>query len=644
MAGLGLTGVGFAAQPDFEPRAQAATPAPVATALTVFNAATLPDSVTLARRMEPAAVALGQEAETHLTLTGHSDAGCLGIPGSPVDAIIVFDISTSAGIGPGSNWEHTSALTQALLDQLDEGVYRALEAPPETSQIGLVGSQTGTQGPEPFLVQPLTSDFALLRTQAGLLSPSGDTDVAAGLLLAASELAKTSDGRARAIVLMLHDNAPINPNTQAALNQVAEQGIPVHVIVNSLNQAPEQQITAELAAQMAPVAGIYLDPTPQQLRELFVAVSGGDISIAARVLLTEIFLPAGTAELPGMLDTFGQIRTDEVRWTFDIRNDETLDLGYRWRLAGAGNLSIQSNMAWLDCNGHLYTSFDGFEGTPMPAGTPVSITAQPTDTSLVSTPTPGPTRTPTGGGVVGKDDGGGLWGWVTPAITALSANPAWLWLLLIPLVLWLLWLLWRWWRNRKVEKITRPPDVHGDPPPQEPQPVKELKPGDLTDLWQPSPGDKLLAEDGSGRELRLWASPAAATLRSALAAGQEGALDLDLNTRENAPIAGAVLAFELQEEINPLLARTDRWYRARLRSLTVERNVKPGLQRQAYRLLLDQVEALARRFQAREVYSALPDEDIRSLLEAKGYLTRTGAGVDSAQHYKDLTPASGNPG
>ncbi|MEI7846132.1 MAG: hypothetical protein WCK35_10045, partial [Chloroflexota bacterium] len=65
------------------------------------------NSLKLERKISPEQFTAGELVNVALALRGENAQGCFGIPGKPIDAMLVFDISTSAGVGPLSNWEKT---------------------------------------------------------------------------------------------------------------------------------------------------------------------------------------------------------------------------------------------------------------------------------------------------------------------------------------------------------------------------------------------------------------------------------------------------------------------------------------------------------------------------------------------------------
>ena len=275
-----------------ESRQDAATPTPIA----IIQPHSVANVVSVTRTLSESNS--GATAQLRLSAVARPD-GCYGIPAAPVDLAFLIDTSSSAGQGPGSNWEHTAATLHALLGQLEQSpVYADPHSPPVSSQASLVSSQTGTLGPEPVLLQPLTMDFSLLRNQLGSIQPSGDTELAAGLGVALNELAQASPERAKAVALVLHDNKAIDDSLRLAIEEAVAQDVAVFLVVNSRNIIPADVLTEPLATELVPADHVFIDPTPEALRELFVAATGGDANLAAKaVQIAELFQPADAIQI-----------------------------------------------------------------------------------------------------------------------------------------------------------------------------------------------------------------------------------------------------------------------------------------------------------------------------------------------------------
>ncbi len=274
---------------------------------------------------------------------------------------MVFDISSSAGIGPGSNWESTVAFTRQLLDSLSQQVARDLQTL-QPSRVGLITSRTVATGTIPLLHQPLTTDYEIVRAALGNIATGGDTDIAAGTQLAADTLAKASAaGRTQAIVLMLHDNVPLTKAALETIGKVRDRGIAVYLVANPRNIQKENQITAAVAAQAVPQDNFFNDPKPEDLRRLFILATAGDLQAAARNFrLVEEWNPAGGVELSDVTGPGGRVEKNRVLWDIPrIGKGETIEIGYKVRaLSGLAEqaLRLGSGSAGIDCNGYLFNN------------------------------------------------------------------------------------------------------------------------------------------------------------------------------------------------------------------------------------------------------------------------------------------------
>lgn len=358
----------------------------------------LTEPVSIERRLDPPDLTAGRETRVTLRLRGTESEACQGIPGRPADVFLMFDVSSSAGLGPGSNWEGTLAFTRALLDSLSQPIALDLQTV-QTSQVGLITSRTVATGTVPLLQQPLTADYEALKADLGNIAVGGDTDIAAGVQLAAAELMKAPAlGRERVIVLMLHDNVPLTEAAITAIGDVRNQGIAVYMVANSQNIAPENQITAELAARAVAPQDFFPDPEPTDLRRLFIRVTAGDPEAAVRAFrLVETWSPAAAVELTDVTGPGGRVERNQALWDIPrLGRGETIEIGYTVRVhSGAADPSLQVGLgaAGIDCNGYLFSTFleGGIGVAPGPTATPLVMALN----TPAPTPTPTPTVTPT---------------------------------------------------------------------------------------------------------------------------------------------------------------------------------------------------------------------------------------------------------
>lgn len=589
------------------------------------------DTVEFTHTVDPAGLNPGAKTSGNVRLVGKSNTACEGIPKRPVDTMLVFDISTSAGMGPGSNWDRTVSLTLQLLNSLGKPIYSTPTTPPDLSRTALIVSQTGSLGPEPLLLQDLTHDHNLLHNTVSQLTPTGDTDIAAGVMLALEKLKAAKDPlREQAIILMMHDNVPLNPATEAAIKEADSQKIPVYMIVNDLNLKPEQSITREQAAKMIPPERLVLKPDTASLRTLFLDMTDGSADLAARSLSLRLnILPAGQVDLLSADGPNGQIHGDQVEWLIDdLRVGETVNLNYDMRVRPtAGNsLNFQAEMNWIDCSGVPVLGV-------MPLGVPINVqpitTLAPavgvTPASSEVTPTPatavGSISTPTAG---------------YPAPSGLipicsfpfgNCNDWYCYLLfLLPLLL-LLFLFIMWRRRRRPEKIggvpLRPLSQPALTPPPSTAPVRRVpEGGPMYEKWDTQ---ERTGPGGQTIFLRTRSNPPTHTeLVAALRKGEPARLVARVDPRvlntSNREIGSAALELHSTKTLDPITGMSRSATYAELQSLEVDnawRRKKIG------QLLLSTLEQNAALYQATYIEGVVQDQDdFRPLLlffEKMGY-------------------------
>lgn len=565
----------------------------------------VPESLRV-ERGEPAVLEPGQEAVVTFSLNGEMLAACKGIPGRPVDMMLVFDTSASAGMGPGSNWARTVELTEALADYLARPVYRHSTAAPEASRVGIIGSRTGVLGPEPVLLQPLTDDYGLLRSQIAGVTPGGDTDLTAGIRMAVEELAKVRNDRAQAIVLVLHDNVAVDESLKNAVREVQGRGIPVYVVVNSLNIPPEKQLTRDIAAQLVPIDRIYLDPTPETLYDLWIQATEGDPSLVAKsILVVETFDPA-LIQVFEVRGPNGRIEAGQVVWDIpNLASDETVELSYRFRLspAAAGVIVLQAGVFWLDCNGYpqsisLTGQGDIKPATPTPTTAPVVLTPYERPPSTVPLfPSP-----PEGSGSISVEVRFRFWWLLIP-------------ILLLPLIAWIAGRLWI--SRRPPPRPSQPPPGKRPPvpPPQPSRPPRRLMEGGrpLEQDWATE-----AVNDRSGHPLKRRFRPPVEEVQTLLQSGHSAELTLRIDEGDR-EIGSARMLIEAVEEFNPLTGHKERWYRAKVAEIRLGKlHQECGVEG----LILEQLEQLALQCGAREIVLSAGSEYVRPLIDAKGYQSR----------------------
>lgn len=468
----------------------AAQPLPQATTATSLPTAL--DVIQIQRTIAPP-LTPGQASTVTLRLTGKENGACLGMPQKPVDAMFVIDTSSSAGMGSGSNWEHTQQLTQQLIDLMSLPIYQTLVIT-QQSRIGLVTIQLGQTGSESKLLSPLTDQYQQLRDKIASVTPNGDTDVSDGIKIAAAELSKAQPNHAQAMVLILHDSVAVSDRTIAAVKDLANKNIAVYVVVNP-ERITKDALTQEKAQELAPKR-IFMDPQPADLRQLFILAGEGDPKQAARLLNIKEQVNATTNIMLSVPNLNGQISDKTITWNLPaINRGEPIDVNYQIQVqaGSSGEVTFANRIDYIDCNGVPFTqgTVNGqtvqiVAAPPSPASTVVVLTYAPTPigASVTTAPPtqPLPTRerspTPTHDTRIVFPP---PWPW-----------PWWFWLLLlIPLLLLLLWLLSRLFRRPApppppIRRSEPEPQIEPFDPQAPPSWIKNFNRGDpLSETGQP---------------------------------------------------------------------------------------------------------------------------------------------------------------
>jgi len=319
---------------------------------------TVPGAITISKTVSPEALIAGSKANVIIRLTGRTLAECLGLPGKPADVLLVIDNSTSAGDeSPESNWTATRSLVQALLDQFSQTIYAQRDRPGQ-SRLGIVTTRAGVRGPEPWLQVELTDDLSKLRSEFAKVTTGGDSNIADGIGLAGEVLALTAPDRAKAILIIAHDNVPI-PNAFPAVQEVS-RSVPIYLLVNSKNLPPSEQITAEQATQLVGAGRFFIDPKQSDLRKLFVEMTEGDpTAAAAYVRVVDSWAPSEMVYISDISGPGGRIEGGRAVWDIPrIRADEAIDLKYTVTIGPmAEGKRVQSllSASLVDCNGFWHS-------------------------------------------------------------------------------------------------------------------------------------------------------------------------------------------------------------------------------------------------------------------------------------------------
>lgn len=387
------------------PPVMAQTPTPPLTPTVTSTPTPVPDSapvrLLLTAQSTPNPMIGGETARVDFTLSAIQEAGatCYGIPRDPLDLFFVVDNSGSAGNGSGSNL----ALTRRWLDSFITLAEQQTPAgtPPQRSRIGLAASRVGAGGTE-ILWQTLSEDYAALRAALEGLPGGGDTELAAGIRQVTTALQQRARPNARQVlVLMLHDRLPLTEATFSAVTEARQAGIEVYLFANSLNLSSEQVIDASLAQPIAEGDYFLSDPSVEDLRYIFVRMTGGSVNaLAQNVALTILTTPDGFRR--PQLTPSGLVVTDTISWLVpQLTARENAELACQGDVgplsARDGQMTLNALMTYQDCNGASRTQEAALVlraqepvatvTPPPPSPTPSPITRA-TDDAVTSTPRP----------------------------------------------------------------------------------------------------------------------------------------------------------------------------------------------------------------------------------------------------------------
>lgn len=409
----------------------------------------VPESLTLSKDPESLFLRAGDNATINIILSGASPEVCQGIPGRPLDIMVVFDRSTSAGVGSDSNLEYSKQTLINLLDNLEQPVYTNLDDQPGRSRMGLITSSVDPTGAIPLLEQELTDEYALLREKIEIIEPAGDTELEESIDLAVEAIANTTNKHAKAILLMLHDDVQLDEETVTSIALARQAGIEVFMLVNPLNIESDQIGAEEAAGMVGERNSFFLQPgagpsETRLLRDLFIRASEGLEGTSARVLrLTDSIEPSGILEITNS-GSGTLVNGNHIVWEIiEIPVGEEVRLAYEVQLpanAGPAGAEIDSDLIFIDCNGYLQESVTTQQPvdvgpTPTPTAT-LTPTPIPTPVGIFVEPTLGPTPTHEGPGLIERVVP------TSPGRAFCSSSIWWLPALLLPLLVLLLWYLY----------------------------------------------------------------------------------------------------------------------------------------------------------------------------------------------------------
>lgn len=501
--------------------AQVLEPTPVPPELTPVAPAQ-PDSIQMQRQVQLGdSLQPGEEVQFTFLLQGHALAGCFGTPLKPVDAVVLLDTSPSAGVAaPGSNLERAQVILRSLWTQMDQPIFRSADdTQPVLSRLGIVTVDTGVTAPEISVRLPLTHSLSAIQMTIDSLQNGADSSFDVGLQRAADLLAET--GRAEAtpvLIILLHDSFFATQEAVVGLARQAAESAEVFVIGNTLNIRAEERLSGEVAESLTVPDHVFIDPSAEDLRRLFVLASGSNDSIASRgISVFDEITPTNLIDAPFGIGSNGRVNGSQVVWDIsEVISEEHVTLQYRFRVRpdAEGLLSASSGALYLDCNGFVQTGGDllgrPLDGVSFQIGTPVPTTS------------PSPSISPTPTDVAPDADVPLVPGDVdisVPEVNPPSPRlffgfPWWvLGLLLLLLLLALAWLFWRWLR--------RPPAIPQSPRAQPSAPTLSTR--RYVGPQAASNGEQIEPGRATNNEVLLEQLRSAQVFRGRIVTGQSGA-------------------------------------------------------------------------------------------------------------------------
>jgi hypothetical protein len=412
----------------------------------------------------------------------------------------VIDTSPSAGIPqPGSNLHQAQTILRSLWAQMDQPVYAAADDPaPLRSRLAIATIDVGVANAMVNLRLPLTDTTTAIEAAIAGLTTGADSSFDTGIDTAAQHLAENSrPGAEPVLIILFHDSFfALQNEVQAAAQRALAGNARVFVIGNRVNIRPEERVGPEQTLPLVASPGdVYLDPTAQDLRRLFVSASGSDETVAARgISAFGEFIPAGMGAIIGQSAGGERISDSAVRWQIDqVRRGEQTAVQFDFRVndIATGQLNIASRVIGLDCNGFPFAIEDASGAPSLSASvaTPTLEGAQPPDPYDSGLP-PDTGGRSTGGS--GENFGGGGWG-----IGGLVL-PSWLWWLLLTLiVLLLIWWLLAWLRRKSAAERRTPPPI--------PKPTLPTGPTPSLEAARKTTGNVIIPGAASQQEAELRA-------------------------------------------------------------------------------------------------------------------------------------------
>lgn len=393
-----------------------------------------PQFIEIASSLQPS------DGEIHgiVSLTPLALDGCFGIPGRPVDMMVLIDTSPSAGIPtPGSNFGRSQEILKSLWAQMNQMVcYGERAETCEPSRLGIVTVDPGVRNIEVNMRLPLTYTTTAIETAIDHLQNGADSGFDVGVEATAQMLKKTGrSSAAHAIVLLLHDSFFLSQSSVSEAINRASKHAQIFVIGNTLNIREAEQVTEELARQIAGISDVVIDPSPEELRRLFLKASGSEPGVLGRNIWVSVEL-SSEGEVEVVDAAGGEVAENKIQWYIPTLYEHPKELQFQLRVpiestTAQEKIRVSVTMTGIDCNGFRFSLSNLTEKEVNISGPGVLPTA--TDTPLASTVSP--TVSPTPAFVL------------SPSEEPAKSSKEWLMVLFIIPMLFIIGLLWYIWRH-----------------------------------------------------------------------------------------------------------------------------------------------------------------------------------------------------
>jgi len=346
--------------------------------------------------LDPPILVAGGEGELRLGVRGLSLPTCFGAPQKPLDAVVVIDSSPSAGSPEeGSNLWQSKLILKSLWAQMNQPVCKeADDANCQPSRLGIITVDIGQKGAVVNARLPLTYTTEAINQTIEQLPNGADSAFDLAIEEAEKLLKKQArDDAAKAIVLLFHDKFFASEETVIATAQEVGRRYPLYIIGNTLNLREEEALTEAIAAQLSSSERVFMNPSAEDLRRLFVFATGGTTETAGRaILLRAIFSPADLISL--WPQNRGDVQGSRVVWRIDtIPTGETKRVSTLLRVSSQAvgtPIRYDTDIAYIDCNGFINRNGGVKENVPVAQEpTPTAESSHPTETPPpAATPTP----------------------------------------------------------------------------------------------------------------------------------------------------------------------------------------------------------------------------------------------------------------